>query len=442
MGHYPIFFLVVLLSGSLASLIKGPIWGLVVYVYVYFNIPKAHWWGNQLPDLRWSFLVVGVLLVSCLLHRDKLLAISWSKNLTGKWLLSLLALMMFIAPFSPDPGHSWEKVYDFFRYVLIVFVVGKVITSFRQYKIFIGILLYCTFYLTVLAGHYFRGGRLDGVGLPDGRDANMLAAWLVLVIPLLVVIVITERNWQRWAALGTIPFVLNTFVMCGSRGAFVGFAMQGVVGFWLLRERAGLIKTITCFALVAVALFALMDDKYRNRITGLNQALHEESRVEASAGRWAIWGYGLEMGRDYPLGAGGGAFMALSPHYIPESLLTTGSIRAAHNTWLTMLVEQGIIGLVLFIGFVRAQFKTLTQTRRHIFDQPAECVDADMHKIVWHTYALQISLAGFWTAAFFIDRVYFEGIYLVIAAGSGLYLLNLSANEQKIIPIKTGEVEN
>ncbi len=422
MDIYPLFFLIVFFVGSLASLAKDPLWGLLTYVFVYFNIPGHQWWGNQLPGWRWSLISAAVLLVSCFIHQEKLSRLKWTENRPGKYLLGLLGLMLVMGPFTPFPEQAWEKSYDFFRYVLIFFMVGKVLSDFRRYKAFLGILLFCTFYLTVLAHHHFDGARLDGVGLPDASDANMLAALMILFLPLFLVIGITERGWIRWAALGALPLVLNTFVMCGSRGAFVGIIAQGALALWLLRKHIGLKKAVACCAVVAVGLTFLMSDQYRERLFGMKQGLQEETLVETSAGRWETWEYGLDMAKDYPLGAGGGAFMTMSPGYLPEYLLEKSvGVRASHNTYLLILVEQGFFGLLVFIGFLWLQFSVLTKARRPIVAKGVESLSEEQRAIVLHTYSLQIALAGFWTAAFFIDRVYFEAIYLLVATTPALY---------------------
>jgi len=421
MDIYPIFFLLVFFLGSVAALLKDPLWGLVTYVYVYYNIPSSQWWGAQLPDLRWSLISAVVLILSCLLHRDKLSTLPWSKNRPGKWLLVLLILMLVVVPFTPDPSRSWMKIYDFSRYVIIYYLVSKVLADFRRYKIFLGVLLFCTFYLTILAHHYFDGRRLDGVGLPDAGSANMLAGLMVLVIPLYLVLGVTERGWVRWTAFGAIPFVLNTFVMCGSRGAFVGIMIQGSVAILLLHKYVGMKKILACCVIVAVGLLFLMSDQYRDRLLDLKQGIEKDQVAESSAGRWEIWQYGLEMAKDYPFGVGGGGFMALSTKYMPIHLIEHRvGTRASHNTYLLVLVEQGAVGLLIFFGFIWAQFSFLRNARQKI---RLFALSNDARKLVFHTYAVQISLAGFWGTAFFADRLYFEAIYLVVGLIPGLFFL-------------------
>jgi hypothetical protein len=110
----------------------------------------------------------------------------------------------------------------------------------------------------------------------------MLAALMVLFIPIFLVIGVTERGWQRWAAFGALPFVLNTFVMCGSRGAFVGLAVQGVIAVWLLRKRIGTVKVLVCCGMMAIILLSLISDQYRNRLLGMESSIKEGSVTENS----------------------------------------------------------------------------------------------------------------------------------------------------------------
>jgi hypothetical protein len=43
---------------------------------------------------------------------------------------------------------------------------------------------------------------------------------------------------------------------------------------------------------------------------------------------------------------------ALSPRFIEERFLSQGEARASHNTFMTMIVDHGVIGGVLYVGMV------------------------------------------------------------------------------------------
>ena len=142
--------------------------------------------------------------------------------------------MTIIVPFSFHPSVAWEKVYDYFRYVLVFYLVYKVLTDFSQYRIFVHLFIIYCFYIGVLARHNFTGTRLDGVGLADAADSNMLAALMLLVIPYLIILLLSGNKWERIISCIAAPFVVNTFMMCRSRGAFVGIIVEFIVLFIFL----------------------------------------------------------------------------------------------------------------------------------------------------------------------------------------------------------------
>jgi len=413
MNFYPLFFLGVVSLGWGMSLFRGPIWALVTYIFIYFNIPSHQWWGGQVPYLRWSLIAAIVMLLSSFIHSKKLTSEPWFWNKLGLLLLGFLVLMIVITPFTPDPARSWNRVYDFFRYVFVFFLINKIIVDFNGYRIVLTCFLFCTFYLSVLSRHYFQGSRLDGIGLVDASDANMLAALVLLILPLYVVFMLTEKGWRRILPLIGFIMVTNMFIMCASRGAFVGFIVQCALAIFLLRGRIGIWKSLVACLLVVGCMYLLMSPQYKSRLFGLEKGLQSKSvnMGSISAGRTEIWQYGLRMFKDFPMGAGGGAFQAMSPRYIPDSLLSGGE-RASHNTYLLVLVEQGIFGLLLFLYFLFCQFAIPVRLFNKL---KLSKVPLKNKKPMYHLYAIIVGIAGFWSAAFFIDRLYFEGIYLVVA---------------------------
>src|SRR5205823_14099218 len=83
------------------------------------------------------------------------------------------------------------------------------------------------------------------------------------------------------------------------------------------------------------------------------------ARVDIGAGsfggRGVIWKAGLQQAQEHPLrGVGAGAFpAAIAP--------TLGHRWSAHETFLTVLVEEGIIGIVLLLAIAVGAAKRLQQ---------------------------------------------------------------------------------
>jgi hypothetical protein len=55
-------------AGCLIGVVVRPIYGLVTYVAVYYLHPPSRWWGETLPELRWSFVAALVTAIGVFLR--------------------------------------------------------------------------------------------------------------------------------------------------------------------------------------------------------------------------------------------------------------------------------------------------------------------------------------------------------------------------------------
>ena len=159
-----------------------------------------------------------------------------------------------------------------------------------------------------------------------------------------------------------------------------------------------------------------MDEPYKKRLFGQQTSAAQGNLDQNSAGRVAIWKEGVRMVAEYPFGAGGGGFMELSPRYLPQELIEKSvGKRAAHNTYLTLLVEQGILGFILYVIFITANIVKLLRIKNKIVVDYADENTKFKIFINGQIVCLLSLLSGFLTSSFFIDRVYFETFYVFSA---------------------------
>jgi hypothetical protein len=62
-------FLGVFAASLILAVLRDPRFGLVGYLFVFYNHPPSRWWGGDLPNFRWSLIAALVTLVSLVLHR-------------------------------------------------------------------------------------------------------------------------------------------------------------------------------------------------------------------------------------------------------------------------------------------------------------------------------------------------------------------------------------
>lgn len=422
MPLYPILFVLVVTVGLLFSLFRGPVYGLMTYVYIYFNIPSNQWWGDYFPDFRWSFLSAILLTVAVIVHAQKLGKIRFGLRSPATYLILLLLLMCVIAPFSYSPELAWHRVYDFFRYVYIYILAVIILADINKYKLFLYSLIINFLYLAYLAHSYFSGGRLDGVGLVDADDANMLAALTLLIIPFLIQFLVHGSRKEKILSLITFILIVNVFVMCGSRGASIGLFFELIILLFFYCKKTNFVKVFFLFSAITLSIWMLMDNSFKERLFSFSKSSAAGDFKEISSGRIDIWAQGTKMLRDYPFGTGGGGFITLSPSYLNSNLIekNTGN-RASHNTYLLLLIEQGPLGLTFYFGFILSTFFALFKLKINIEKKMGGgCLTFEQNFVLGQVFAITTALAGFWIASFFIDRLYFEGIYFIAAMAAAL----------------------
>ncbi len=63
-------FLGVYAIGLVLAFVRHPRYGLFAYLWVFYNHPPSRWWGEQLPDVRWSLIAAIVTMLAIAVHRE------------------------------------------------------------------------------------------------------------------------------------------------------------------------------------------------------------------------------------------------------------------------------------------------------------------------------------------------------------------------------------
>jgi len=178
--------------------------------------------------------------------------------------------------------------------------------------------------------------------------------------------------WKVLTILGAASLVI-AILMTGARGAWVG--LVAAVGFtWLVtRGKAIRVRSLVTVGVLLIAgivllnFYGVITDYVIQRIL----TLPDLGATRGGAGRTNIWRVGWEMIKAHPIiGVGLQNFPARFEDYIkPAGLVGVYAIypgRDPHSIFLAIQGELGIIGLIIFGGFLWSIFKRLCFYR---FDQ-------------------------------------------------------------------------
>jgi O-Antigen ligase len=189
--------------------------------------------------------------------------------------------------------------------------------------------------------------------LPGARlNPNVVGGVLAVFIPLQI----AALKWARrdklfWVSVVLVGLSLSGLLLSELRGAWLALAVVGFVyGLWKLcgelskrwvREEQAraqfIIWSVLLGLLAIVSLLAVVATPLGSFLLGLR------------SDRWEVWRNSLDLASDYPFtGLGLGGFELAYSSYV--LLLHVGHTAHAHNLFLDLWLQQGLLGLLSFAG--------------------------------------------------------------------------------------------
>jgi putative inorganic carbon (HCO3(-)) transporter len=250
--------------------------------------------------------------------------------------------------------------------------------------------------------------RLAG---PIGEQ-NRYAQVLLVLIPLAVSRMRVERDPRlRVLAGGLAALILSGMLLTFSRGAAVALVLAGgamvATGFVALRH-------VALFAVAALALILMIAPDYVVRLQSLRSA--DTATAQDGTADAAIRGRATEnlaalaTFRDHPIvGVGpGGFFRRYSQEEANKLDLRFGKNRRAHNMYLEIAADTGIVGLVAFLAIVAVTIVQLERVARWWRAAGREDLAA-------LGQAFSMALVGYMAAAIFLQLSYQRYFWFLLA---------------------------
>jgi hypothetical protein len=174
-----------------------------------------------------------------------------------------------------------------------------------------------------------EAGRLVDIGSGDSLNDNGAAAHLLTILPFALILLLTEKSDKRVRAVALVatPLIINTIILCNSRGAIVGIVAALFAALLLIRSGYRT-RLIGAGVITVVAFLALADQQFLDRQQSTTSYEDDGSAHQ----RLETWKGGRQLVLDRPFGAGGKGFHLLSPVYIPSIVTMHGGTCALPTT--------------------------------------------------------------------------------------------------------------
>ncbi|MEZ5450679.1 MAG: O-antigen ligase family protein [Thiolinea sp.] len=288
------------------------------------------------------------------------------RGLTGFLMLSMLYIAWAIFSFlwtsmpvdyvSTQAINSQQSLKAHLYLLMIVLLLFQVLRSERDWQWLVLAFLGGSYLLVLLALQGYQPGATTVRYELAGLDANEMSVQLAMGLPLAIYLLsLGHYGWMRLLGALYLPLALLAIIATGSRTGFV-VLLIGLLGLLPLLVRSGLLVRLLGVLAVAAALIvtvSIVPDRTFERIFSTGSELSQGTLSERTV-TWqkAYW----EWDRQPLFGHGLGSFKRLVNKYNVDY--------TAHNSFVTISVEQGLVGLLFFSGVVGLAFYYALQLGR------------------------------------------------------------------------------
>ena len=344
--------------GSLLTFVH-PMFGLLTYLWTFYNGPADNWWGSQLPDLRWAFLAALITLVSLFCTQRRSSSGPWWSNWGVRFLVLFTGWLWIQNCWALDQSQQMFLAILFTKYIVVSYLICHIVDNEEKLNIFCWANIVGCFIWGWQAYNSTVSGRLEAIGGSDVSGANGATMQLLVGLIFAGFMFLSEQGVKRWILVLIIPFIVNAIILTGTRGGFVALVIAGVLAVVVIPRRYRF--RVTCVSVLGILLvLRLGNELFWERIGTLDDIIGHNvdngpmsQAIDKSAeSRLVIARANLKMAVDHPLGVGHRGNEILSPNYITTNYLTFTGSRAAHNTFLAILVDHGFPGAIVFIAFL------------------------------------------------------------------------------------------
>jgi len=283
---------------------------------------------------------------------------------------SFVALSAVSIVWSADPESTLTRIGTYSQLLIAVWLIwemaadeARVLGLMRAYLLGIFVASMLTLYnfasgTTAAQLEAARGverweeGRYSIMGVNE----NDLGLMLAMAVPLIIYLVIRVRsNVMRMFLWIQLVACIAAILLTGSRGALISAAIASAMlplSFRFLPASQKFAAALACAGAAACAIFFVPAGTW-GRLLLFSTELTQGTLTH----RTLIWSAGLAAFREHPfLGIGSGAYAATVLKVVNVSYV-------AHNTFLSVLVELGVLGALLVLGFIASLYYTAFRMR-------------------------------------------------------------------------------
>jgi O-antigen ligase len=335
--------------------------------------------------------------------------------------LHTFSLLFIIWMYVSNPMAAWSGVdrnwvFTFVQLWVLMYMAGDLLDEPRKHHLVMGLFAAVSVisaYFAVTQGYItddiLQSARVGGFAAGSNDAARYFVVAMVFVTYLRSQV---KHPFIRFLMLGAVIITyLGVFYTASRTGMVLLFFAQMLL-FYFQHEGKQRIQYLVIFGL-AFALIVLLADPILGILSNILPAITEGT--DTMGLRYNLWEAGWYMWLDHPVrGVGIGTFAYRSWTYMSRIPGVTPRGTVAHNIYVTILSETGVIGFTLFMSALVVSIKNYLKAGHHLKSKQMD------ERNVWLIVFLVMLLGGM-TKTDQVDKL------LWMVMGISVYYANLAA---------------
>ncbi|MDD5008082.1 MAG: O-antigen ligase family protein [Syntrophorhabdaceae bacterium] len=355
-----------------------------------------------------AFLMLFAWMFHILIYRDFKM-----KKSAQNWIAMGFCITLLCSSFK-YPSFSFSQFVELSKLFVLYFMVINLVRTPRHILIIFWFIVFLSLIAGIVGVYQYTHGigmysSEDGVLRITGTslDPNDYAMHIVMVLPLILSFFLVSRNiFVRVLLVFTSILLLANIVFTFSRGGFIGLGIVAFASFVILVAQKRIKPVgIVIILIIMVMISTAIPSKYWQRmLTSFNP-----SEASASA-RLESWKAGIGMMVDHPVvGIGLGAF---AYEYALRANIQTYEFkvkipRFAHNSYIQVGAEAGVIALALFLLLIIFSFRDIFIAQK-VFREKNEDNLSNLSQF------LGVSMLGYAACGMFLTQAYITMFWIIV----------------------------
>jgi O-antigen ligase len=376
--------------------------------------------GAGLEEIRFQFIATIVLIVSYIVNREELAKVETPAQLPMKILFAFLGICFLTSAWAAvSPSLAFSDSFEFSKIVLFSWLLLKIVQTEKDLRVIIWVTMVGIWYTSFMARWGVEWDWIDVVEI--GIATGGTGTHIMMFFPMMVIMAIFGSKWEKIATYLILPFVLDFLPVTpdGLRATFVAL-VTSMAFFFIFAPGRIRKKSIVPFAVATgLFVFVLAPPGYWLEMA----TILEPSSESSAASRGVINEASYQIIADYPWGIGYNNYSLVSLPYIPEEYLSNVGTRDAHNSYLKVACEFGVVGFVIWIATFFTAWIYFRKVRKTMAkDQPPTTLQL-------YALAFEVGLIGITLSIYTHNYNDLDTLYWFVALSCILF--NIHSREKK-----------